>query len=100
MLARMAALSTPRIEARQAVAVASAGRSGQYPGHGTGTKAGARGRLAAIWPGAIGMSHQLHHGDLPDGIAFGSAVAIDTQAMGLNPHRARLSLDRVSGGAG
>ncbi|TMJ71609.1 MAG: ribonuclease D, partial [Alphaproteobacteria bacterium] len=38
------------------------------------------------------MSHQLHHGDLPEGLAFGSAVAIDTEAMGLNPHRDRLCL--------
>jgi ribonuclease D len=46
------------------------------------------------------MSHRLHHGDLPDGIAFGSAVAIDTEAMGLNPHRDRLCLVQLSGGDG
>src|ERR1700716_1007354 len=46
------------------------------------------------------MSHQLHHGVLPDGIAFGSAVAIDTETMGLNPHRDRLCLVQLSGGDG
>ena len=46
------------------------------------------------------MSHQLHHGDLPGGIAFGPAVAIDTEAMGLNPHRDRLCLVQLSSGDG
>src|SRR5947208_6683583 len=46
------------------------------------------------------MSHQLHHGDLPEGLAFGSAVAIDTEAMGLNPHRDRLCLVQLSAGDG
>jgi len=46
------------------------------------------------------MSHQLHHGDVPEGLAFGSAVAIDTEAMGLNPHRDRLCLVQLSAGDG
>src|SRR6266851_3857370 len=46
------------------------------------------------------MSHQLHRGDLPDGVDFGSAVAIDTEAMGLNPHRDRLCLVQLSTGDG
>jgi ribonuclease D len=46
------------------------------------------------------MSHQLHRGDLPDGIDFGDAVAIDTEAMGLNPHRDRLCLVQLSAGDG
>ena len=46
------------------------------------------------------MSHQLHHGDLPEGLAFGSAVAVDTEAMGLNPHRDRLCLVQLSAGDG
>src|SRR5438067_2339874 len=46
------------------------------------------------------MSHQLHHGDLPEGLAFISAVAIDTEAMGLNPHRDRLCLVQLSAGDG
>ena len=56
--------------------------------------------MAAGAPRAIGMSHQLHHGDLPEGVTFGSAVAIDTEAMGLNPHRDRLCLVQLSGGDG
>ena len=46
------------------------------------------------------MSHHLHHGDLPDGIGFGAAVAVDTEAMGLNPHRDRLCLVQLSAGDG
>jgi ribonuclease D len=46
------------------------------------------------------VSHQLYRGDLPDGVDFGSAVAIDTEAMGLNPHRDRLCLVQLSSGDG
>ena len=46
------------------------------------------------------MSHHLHRGDLPQGLAFGGAVAIDTEAMGLNPQRDRLCLIQLSGGDG
>ena len=46
------------------------------------------------------MSHKLHRGDLPEGIDFGNAVAVDTEAMGLNPHRDRLCLVQLSGGDG
>jgi len=46
------------------------------------------------------MSHHLHRGDLPDGLLFGEAVAIDTEAMGLNPHRDRLCLVQLSRGDG
>jgi ribonuclease D len=46
------------------------------------------------------MAHRLHRGDLPEGIDFGAAVAIDTEAMGLNPHRDRLCLVQLSGGDG
>ena len=46
------------------------------------------------------MTHRLHHGDLPNGVGFGSAVAIDTEAMGLNPHRDRLCLVQLSAGDG
>ena len=42
----------------------------------------------------------MHHGDLPDGIGFGAAVAVDTEAMGLNPHRDRLCLVQLSAGDG
>lgn len=46
------------------------------------------------------MTHHLHRGDLPEGVAFGAAVAIDTEAMGLNPHRDRLCLVQLSAGDG
>jgi ribonuclease D len=46
------------------------------------------------------MSHRLHRGDLPEGIAFGPVVAVDTEAMGLNPHRDRLCLVQLSAGDG
>jgi ribonuclease D len=45
-------------------------------------------------------SYQLHRGDLPDGLLLGDAVAIDTEAMGLNPHRDRLCLIQLSRGDG
>jgi ribonuclease D len=46
------------------------------------------------------MAHHLHRGDLPEGIEFGDAVAVDTEAMGLHPHRDRLCLVQLSGGDG
>ena len=46
------------------------------------------------------MTYQLHRGDLPEGLLFGDAVAIDTEAMGLNPHRDRLCLVQLSRGDG
>ena len=36
------------------------------------------------------MTIHLHHDDLPADLDLGSAVAIDTETMGLNPHRDRL----------
>jgi ribonuclease D len=46
------------------------------------------------------MSHHLHRGDLPEGIDLGPVVAVDTEAMGLNPHRDRLCLVQLSAGDG
>jgi ribonuclease D len=46
------------------------------------------------------MSTHLHRGDLPEGVAFGATVAIDTETMGLDPHRDRLCLVQLSGGDG
>jgi ribonuclease D len=46
------------------------------------------------------MGYQLHRGDLPEGLLFGDAIAVDTEAMGLNPHRDRLCLVQVSRGDG
>jgi len=46
------------------------------------------------------LSIELHQGDLPDGIDFGDAVAVDTETMGLDPHRDRLCLVQLSAGDG
>ena len=46
------------------------------------------------------MTITLHQGDLPDGLDLGPAVAIDTETMGLKPHRDRLCLVQLSSGDG
>lgn len=46
------------------------------------------------------MAIHLHKGDLPPGLAFGDAVAVDTETMGLNPIRDRLCLVQLSRGDG
>lgn len=46
------------------------------------------------------MSITLHQNDLPDGLDLGPVVAIDTETMGLNPHRDRLCLVQLSSGDG
>ena len=43
---------------------------------------------------------KLHKGDLPRELDFGTAVAIDTETMGLKPHRDRLCLVQLSSGNG
>ncbi len=40
----------------------------------------------------------LHRHDLPDGVRFTGPVAVDTETMGLNPHRDRLCLVQLCGG--
>ncbi|WP_234730683.1 ribonuclease D [Acidocella facilis] len=45
-------------------------------------------------------SIQLHQHDLPDGLSLGPLVAIDTETMGLNPHRDRLCLVQLCAGDG
>lgn len=42
----------------------------------------------------------LHRDDLPDGLTFNGSVAVDTETMGLNPHRDRLCLVQLSAGDG
>ena len=44
------------------------------------------------------MKIKLHKGDLPDGLDLGPLVAIDTETLGLNPHRDRLCLAQLSSG--
>ena len=46
------------------------------------------------------MTNWLHRGDLPEGLDLGAVVAVDTEAMGLNPHRDRLCLVQLSAGDG
>jgi ribonuclease D len=43
---------------------------------------------------------RLHRHDLPDGLRLGPVVAVDTETMGLNPHRDRLCLVQLSAGDG
>ena len=42
----------------------------------------------------------LHRHDLPDGLSLGPIVAVDTETMGLRPHRDRLCLVQMSSGDG
>ena len=46
------------------------------------------------------MTIHLHHDDLPADVDLGTVVAIDTETMGLNPHRDRLCLVQLSAGDG
>jgi len=46
------------------------------------------------------MTIRLHRGDLPDLTRYQGAVAIDTETMGLDPHRDRLCVVQLSPGDG
>ena len=46
------------------------------------------------------MTNYLHSGDLPDELDLGPIVAIDSETMGLNPHRDRLCVVQLSAGDG
>lgn len=46
------------------------------------------------------MSIHFHEDDLPDGLNFEGAIAVDTEAMGLHPSRDRLCLVQLSDGRG
>jgi ribonuclease D len=46
------------------------------------------------------MAIMLHKGDLPGGLDLGPIVAVDTETLGLNPHRDKLCLVQLSGGNG
>lgn len=46
------------------------------------------------------MAIKLHKGDLPADVDFGQSVAIDTETLGLNPHRDKLCLVQLSSGDG
>jgi ribonuclease D len=46
------------------------------------------------------MTVRLHRGDLPDLTRYAHSVAIDTETMGLHPHRDRLCVVQLSNGDG
>ena len=46
------------------------------------------------------MTVRLHRGDLSDLSAYGAVVSIDTETLGLNPHRDRLCVVQLSPGDG
>ena len=46
------------------------------------------------------MTIRLHRGDLPDLSRYTTSVAIDTETLGLNPHRDRLCVVQLSNGDG
>ncbi|MBC6443228.1 MAG: ribonuclease D [Rhodobacteraceae bacterium] len=46
------------------------------------------------------MVNHLHQGDLPDDLDLGPVVAVDSETMGLIPHRDRLCLVQMSAGDG
>ena len=46
------------------------------------------------------MTNYFYKGDLPTSLKFGPVVAIDTETMGLVPHRDRLCLVQLSSGDG
>ncbi len=46
------------------------------------------------------MQYQIHENDLPAGLNLGPVVAVDTETMGLLPHRDRLCLVQLSAGDG
>src|SRR5258708_34778765 len=46
------------------------------------------------------MTIRLHRGDLPDLTRYTGSVAIDTETMGLHPHRDRLCVVQLSSGDG
>jgi ribonuclease D len=46
------------------------------------------------------MTIRLHRGDLPDLARYTDSVAIDTETMGLHPHRDRLCVVQLSAGDG
>ncbi len=47
-----------------------------------------------------GATVRLHKGDLPAGYDPGASIAIDTETLGLNPHRDRLCVVQLSRGDG
>jgi ribonuclease D len=51
-------------------------------------------------PESCPMTIRLHRGDLPDDYEPGPVLAVDTETLGLNPHRDRLCVVQMSRGDG
>ncbi len=56
--------------------------------------------LGSMSPMTDTPTTRLHRGDLPDLDRYGDSVAIDTETLGLDPHRDRLCLVQLSNGDG
>ena len=56
--------------------------------------------LAGTFSGIADMTIRFHRGDLPDLSRYGTSAAIDTETLGLNPHRDRLCVVQLSPGDG
>ncbi len=63
-----------------------------------GPRLACRGKTATIWDSLLTI--RLHKGDLPDLSNYGDSVAIDTETLGLKPHRDRLCVVQLSPGDG
>ena len=46
------------------------------------------------------MANHVYEGDLPAGLDLGPVIAVDSEAMGLHPHRDRLCVVQLSAGDG
>jgi ribonuclease D len=57
-------------------------------------------RFRAAHVEKLSMTIRYHVGDLPDSTVRGAALAIDTETLGLNPHRDRLCVVQLSWGDG
>jgi ribonuclease D len=56
--------------------------------------------MAGITQFMANATIHLHKHDLPEGLDLGPVIAVDTETMGLNPHRDRLCLVQISAGDG
>jgi len=56
--------------------------------------------VAAVTQFQSDATIHLHRNDLPEALSFGPVVAVDTETMGLNPHRDRLCLVQLCAGDG
>ena len=53
-----------------------------------------------MWANIRGVNAEVHRGDLPSGLGFGTSVAVDCESLGLRPDRDRLCLVQLSAGDG